>query len=455
MQSFNAWMDDFHNKHRGLKPPKKWFENVENSHSEIRNRLGGINKIIPVQLDEIQIPIDFSEIKEEITKLAYLIPGYFIQYKFEFGKLCVPLIPSGDFQGMRWGKHIQTWMKKDGLKTQENVDASKVNNVLSTLGEKWSRCKTEKNSLEVCISTDPKAFASLGYYGPDRDSCFKQKGQNQLHKYILGQFKNSYVVLVGKSIDPDIAKNDNVVSRLWGIANDDMSVWNVCNVYSQPRFPEGSIHQAIEKAFSTIIGVKKAKKASGKLKIAPVYQNKVINWSLFDPKIEFNPQVFDVPTGNGLEKLKYCKNCKDLFGQDHELNVADITYYLCDNCLYIAKKCEYSGSLTLNPLISAYDKNEKPIWISSNLVSLNVFAHCSVTNCYFLTENLKPLNELAYISEMAIRAYNYKKCPNCDFYCQNLHEICNKKVCPNCYAMISKEQNESIKCFDAISRIEY
>jgi hypothetical protein len=249
---FEEWYYNFIAKFGGYEPAnlRNWFDIVQEKHIDLREQIGGIRTHTTYELPEYQGPADAKDCEKLISRIKEIMPRYLRDSKLTEEHLLSGSMPNG----MRTSKHI---IRYAGSKYDMSLEhRSELMKIISALGEKWANAKTTSQEITVTISTSAKGFASIGHYGPDNISCFKQSGSNASNKYALGRLKNTFVVLLRESItrvhEPIDSKS--TFARLWGFFNPDENVVNFCNYYPVAGFMEGNAFEACKLEAATMLG---------------------------------------------------------------------------------------------------------------------------------------------------------------------------------------------------------
>jgi hypothetical protein len=252
------WLQHFTDKHNeGYFPPRirSWMNEVDSSHSQIRNILGGDKIVLTFELKNIQ---DKAEDCNQLLKEILLkIPYYLVTYGFSIDDLKYPIIkPYNAKNPVRTIKHILTYAEKNNSPNLEII--KKLTN---KLGEEYAKAKTENKKVAIVLSTTPQAFALLGHYGVDKDSCFGQRGVNSKHKFVLATVKNTFVITIrdidetGKYPEDEFAEQDKcpILGRMWGFLDAKDRVLNICNYYGAKGFLSGNAIRILKKTAAKVL----------------------------------------------------------------------------------------------------------------------------------------------------------------------------------------------------------
>ncbi len=436
---FKQWYRDFTKKYGGFQTSDKWVKRVEENHQKLRDMIGGVRLTRAIELKDVVPAVNFDDIDKPTLSLLSMIPKYFFDYKFNRKDLCVPTVQKGDNAGTKWGKHIQTWCKRNNV-DKETID--KIAKITSALGEAWARSKTQKVTMHVTLTTDPKAFCLIGHYGVDNGSCFRQHGCNQTHKYMIGQTLNTYVLLVSSEPDgfeqahDDLNAKFPLLARYWGVANDELDIFGLVNWYQKKNEPEGNVYNATEQFFAELLGVEKIKRHNDQIKVPPVYQNKVVNWCVCKPSKPFSPQTFIMAQGQ-LNDFVPCELCKETFTNGSEGSPVD-GKYVCNECKSQLQTCQHSRKLTFKKLVKALSHDGKEIMVSSQFVDERIYIEFD--GLFYHNKLLIKLENNHFIKKEEGKD-TYVKCKTfgCSYYI-NTKE--SRIICRKCEAA-SKEMNKS------------
>lgn len=421
-ESFNSWItEDFNKRHKGFVPKniKKWYDNIESSHGEIRKLLGGTKYENTIKLKSQQNPANRNEAMPIIASLVGLIPGYLRDYQLTSESLLLPTIPRGSHNAQKISKHIKTYAQE---RYDLGSDASKeIDRLLSELGTLWSKARTNESELTVTISTTPKGFALLGHYGPDSDSCFRQGSDKTDHKYIFGQSKNTFVITISKFYE-EKKKHVNV-ARCMGFANDDMTVFSLANYYFLPKFQEGDAIEAIKQTFEKLVG-KPLNFVENVVSYSVVYHNPYGNWALSTNE-NIDRQVLKANV-LGI-KLFICEHC---FSEEKSSNgwVFIDGKECCNSCISMANTCALSKEFTFRDLVELIDKDGDTILVHPDL---SVYPKCSICN-HNAMSTTKTKNNLS-VCERCLDP-NFHFCDKCEQYVAN-DDICQfseEDICTLC-----------------------
>lgn len=437
-QEFDAWFDNFHKQNKGMRVPPTWFDTFEKRHDKLREKLGGVSKSSVIEVDSISNPLEYNDIKDQLNKLIALVPEYFNQASQTINPmdLTVPF-KKNEKSEVRWGKSIQQYIKR--LKNKD-INEQEVNKVLSQLGEKWARCKIAKQPVAIEVTTDPRAFALLGHYPTDQNksgswSCFKQGAGHQMHKYMLALQENSYIILAGEKTGLVDSLND-VKMRGWGIANGDLDIFNVCNVYFYKGTQEAIYLKSLDSFFSEFLGTKKPIKISNKISVVGVFQNKHVNLSYTGPNVNFLHQEYIIKPTDGLDNMVHCARCRQA---DYSPVLLDGARY-CEECVRLySYVCDLSGERTFQRLYAVRDRTHNVIKVLQRYIADGTFVACALTGSFCHRDDMVLWLDGSKVSKFEVEERKYPKCESCDKYGPSVtkHPHKEQKLCQLCITTVS------------------
>jgi hypothetical protein len=362
---FTEWYNDFTKKYQGFLI-EDFATQVDASHTELRKFLGGINKQFEIELGDLDKPCDFAEIDELTQNLAANIPQYFDVHGLKRKDFAISNVNIANFTHLKWPKHISVWMSK--AKVDESVQKT-VGDILARLGGVWKKNKTEAQKIYTMISTDPVAFARIGHFSVDSDSCFQQKASNQSHKYILGISPDSFVFLVSDQplqITDDEESNPKILARCWGFFDEKYERANLNNLYYRQRYPEGNILQSIKRTFDQLFGTESIV-TDDILEVSPLYLNKGFrrSFSKTNPSSVARLKVKQIDLSSYIR----CMICKI---QRYRTKTERTTDGLvCIPCAKDLLVCQHSQLKTFHKALNeVYNEKNKIIHVCPSLLSL-------------------------------------------------------------------------------------
>ena len=409
-----------------LENASKWFDKVEANHQPLRKFLGGVRThkecdIEPDKEEQIEgvAPDRVLPIYEQIYRA---IPNFFYAYNIPPQKFCSPFYTTiHSTRKTKWGKFITAWMDRNGPITENQQKL--VDQALAELGQLHAEVKVNKIKLFLNLTTDPAAFVRLSSYGVDAGGCFGNGGLNDIHRFMIGQTPHSFVGLISRNkpiLDEKTADTDNIVLRMWGVADPSMKAFHIFNTY--PRTPTyvGSIMRCLSDGFSQVIGVPVTMKANC-IKTEGVFYNPQSHKVYHDPEFrwDYDRLVMDI---SGLEEYRRCFKCGHM-GLD--LRQTDI-YQVCTGCrARLGKPCAITGEITVDRYEIMY-KGKKSVVLRSIFEEQS--ATCKYTQNSYLKEDLELDSTGEYVSLDYAKA-SMKKCKNPQCSRWNNRE---NKTCGSC-----------------------
>ncbi len=346
---FKSWYEDFESKHSHSDLANEaWFDKVQEQHQAIRELIGGIRLGRKVNLQAAQDAADEKACKPLFAQLENILPTIRSNIPDEnMNKLLMPTISLGSHKALRTGKAINSWASNI-LHNDRNKAAKlkQVNNIVAKLGQYWARSRTDNVEHDVLLTTSARAFALLGHYGPDGDSCFKQGSGNQHFKYNLAQCENSYVLLIKN------AKSRNI-ARMWGFPSKKFDVFNICNVYFKEGVQEGNMIETLKSFFGSILktNIDEMRMFENKIDVGEeVYQNDYGNWS-FTALDKIGHQVLNT------DHLGFkCPHCDEKYDNQEDWGEVD-EEMVCENCVDKANICDISDKRSFKETVQAVDQD--------------------------------------------------------------------------------------------------
>ena len=234
---FSSDIQAFLDENAGFEPDLKWEDRVNESHGHIRKLFGGNTLTLEYKTDATYEGIPSEDAHKIYKYLKNNCPDYLNKYNIYANCFIKERINSNkpkSNNSHKWTKHIPEYFKRNDL-----VPPLDLSSFISDLGETYAKYKNKKVTLYVVATTEPIAFTMMGHMGADGNSCFRQSSQNPHHKFILGQTKGSFVVLISDSpLDityKGLHKSESVLARLWGIHDPQSEKTAICNYYSNPN----------------------------------------------------------------------------------------------------------------------------------------------------------------------------------------------------------------------------
>ncbi len=395
---------------------RSWFNRTERNHKQLREFLGGVTKTIKSDIVETNVAADFDEVEKPSCTIYTNIPKFFDNNGLSWPSMAKPVfILEGQKRPTKWTKAISQYMVKN--KVSQDVQ-NIVNKQLSILGEVWSKYQSRKLTLYFTLTTHPKAFVSIGHYGNvDNRSCFKLAGVNEIHKFMIGQTKNSFVGLVSsKPIDfeEQYSFGSDVLTRFWGIADPSFKAMYTFNNYPKTPKYEGSVLKCILEGFSNVLGDAAELRENGKVRPYGVYFNdesdKAYHASDFVWPNE-EPIKIQIDSDH-LEVYRKCVKCHARATKEKTVDQIEFGHY-CQECIKrYSWKCGLTGELTVT------EPNQ--VWINDVVVNVGYYAYikhcerCFLSNKLYLKTDLAPwLNSAGYVHPKTAIAMGKVQCENC------------------------------------------
>jgi hypothetical protein len=444
-KEFLKWYDDFIKQNPGFRAGIDWFNAIETSHADLRKKIGGVNLVKDMILKDVQNPIDFSLIDKPTERMLVIIPKYFHEYEVRRPDFCEPTLKRNPkFAGMKWSKHISTWMERDKV---DDAIQKEVNDIISKLGEVWIKAKTKDVTAKVLLSTDPKAFNLVGYYGPDNVSCFRQNGGNHIHRYRLAQTPGSFILLVGENEDLIRPDPPGLWGRFIGFASPDLNAFSLVNYYPKKGYPEGNILMAVDKFMGDLLGTENPTKVDNQITLRDIFQNKIINRTYHAPGYKFAGHIVN-GVQKGLDNLTACNKCNAVHIFANLINVGDI--YCCKECSDKTVLCGLTGKKSFGPLVEVMtDKGS----IQAAMEHLGKrFFECSLTNKYFMPDLVQKMSNGHLASIAYIKEQQMPTCPLCRLPTKVLVAHGNQKICRSC---VNRKNPQSYSQYGTISGATY
>lgn len=356
---FLTWFGDFIGRHEGFKPSNvsRWFDRVEKSHTSLRALLGGTRFEKKIKIKSQQGSLNPEDVYDEVNVINQLLPGFLNYHGYDASVLLTPNINQGSHSSTRIAKTIQTYAAKQVKDRRLTTNGlQEIETMLSKLGEKWGKARTSDIELDVTITTSAKAFALLGHYGPDIDSCFRQGSERPIQKYVLGQTDNSFVCLISQH---DKVKNkDRVVSRSFGFFTDELKIAHFCNYYFRPGFAEGDGIAAITSVMNSL-WKDAVEFHENKMVIhgSPdsIYHNPYGKWSFSKGK-NTNVNTTIVYPNENFIRFFLCLVCGREARADTYWGEIDGNF-VCEICVDRAPRCELTGKRTFKMLQQVLDQD--------------------------------------------------------------------------------------------------
>ena len=391
-----------------LKNPAGWFDKLEESHQAIREKLGGVNKIVEIHIsDEHAVSeASYDDCRYQISALKTYLPALFNTYNYRGQELCVPLSP----RGMKWGKVFSQWMDK-----HHTSDASRaaINKTLAELGEIWARNKVSQKKMYMNITTEPMAFAKIGHFGVDAGSCFGVGGLNEIHKLIIGQTPGSFVGLVGNDKCDVESQRACPRTRFWGFADEDFKAFHTCNIYPRTPTNGGDILVAMKLGFKNIIG-EDVEVTNDRVVVSGVYHNNDSSRSYHVVGHDTARTIKEINTNDaGIEQYRKCMLCGKFKGEHEEFENFHLAQY-CLNCVsrYGADRCPITNE-RLYENITVHDPQRGDIKVALK-ARLLAYPRCELDRKYYHVSEMALTKGNLWVYKGNIEKYDMVLCEHCN-----------------------------------------
>lgn len=234
---FTKWYSDFRERTNNLpvlKNPKKFAEDVKNSHKDIRKLFDGENLFLEIKTNNKEADLDMNLAYNYYTRLMQYIPNYFYNYKLNYPVLRSSLLLKNNSDrknDIKLSKHILTYAKSLKLPKESYQSLVKIVNDLS---KDWEKTKTSEQTTYVALLTGAKDFVSISNLpntGED-GSCWR----NSMNRMTFGSLENTFVILMS---DVEMNKDnyqEAAKSRILGWYNFKDNVLNFTNRYYLGRY---------------------------------------------------------------------------------------------------------------------------------------------------------------------------------------------------------------------------
>lgn len=389
---FALWFTGFIDGHRGLCPSdlSGWFDNVQKNHQDIRNFIGGVRLIKDIKLKEEQTRLYPEEYEKFSQELFGNVPFWKSMRQLSSDILASPKCEDQHERTVKTAKFVRSTIENYLLslnlrKTDHDEILKRTDVLLSKLGERWALMKTGGSSVNVRMTTSANAFALLGHHVCDSKSCFRQGKENDRHKYILGQSKDTFVVLLNR--------NDVRIARFWGFANANKTAISVCNGYYTKGSQQGDTLGALHGFFADLWKDKSVRMIENNISIRKgVYHNVGRpDWTFYvTPSITIQTPQW---TFGSISPHYICVQCNT----EHDMStrhLVDGTKDVCEDCfsrLPICNRCLTPTMKTMQDY-SYLRRSRGEYKVSCEKVCENCIVNermllCSMCNCFALPTN--------------------------------------------------------------------
>jgi hypothetical protein len=434
-QEFSNWYSSFLEDYGGVVVDGNWFARYEANHKNLQKFLGGISKTETVEVQLQEVPkIPEQLLVPYVNDLYRLIRGYFSEYNIDYLSMAFPNVSNPKFKNMKWGKHISTWMERSDVPEQTKIS---VNKILSKMGELWANAKIEYGKFDVTITTDPRAFIRIGtYYNTDTGSCFRPGSSNQIHKYIIGQSKNTFVGFVthpgyvlefNKSIQP--------VSRFFGFANDDFDRFTLFNMYPNHHNVDPRHLKCTDIFFHKLLGESTTNFVERRAYVRNIYLNPKPIRTYFNKN---NPITKKEILDCDVENLKEHKRCVSCVQAHPDIRTFDGQDY-CPNCSRNAVQCDWSGEMTMRTF-PARNYDNKNINVSNRFAE--DFEVCQATDLHYPKDTFVETCAKHRVSSLSMTYHGAQKCASCNRFMFDCNSRRSISECPTCAKKVNKKKKQ-------------
>jgi hypothetical protein len=201
-----------------------WIEKVDQSHTEVRELLGGVRRNFQFSCKNEQQIHALDDCSAYVNAVVNCMPEYLSTYGLEKEDLAYPNLKK--CKNISTTKHILGYADRAKI-TGYNLDC--VRSYVTSLGNVYARRKAVTGEFSVTISTHPKAFCQIGSYGIDNSSCFMQGAFNSDKKYTYGAHKDTAVFLIREGINDLHEDKKGVICRALITFTEGCQIMNLSN----------------------------------------------------------------------------------------------------------------------------------------------------------------------------------------------------------------------------------
>lgn len=246
-KEYVEWETDFRKRNNFRQAAlQDWFNIVQKSHSDLRNKLGGFGCELDITFENVNRNLSNEVFKPIISNITNLLPTLSEDmYKYYNATLDALKLPSvnaykdASTHRMIKSSTIILNCAKSRMLAQDKME--ELQDLLSQLGRYYLIYSTKPCDAKIILSTETKAFIQLGFHqGIDVGSCFT----NGYSKYYLGAGKDSFVI--------HYYENNKHLARMWGSFTGDCDIMNVSNLYMSKGTHEGNILTAAKMLYGII-----------------------------------------------------------------------------------------------------------------------------------------------------------------------------------------------------------
>lgn len=267
---FVRWVEDFVRRSDGILPERNWLQRVDKAHQKIRKQIGDVRCIVDIKLDKnsgcTNVP---KRLLNELEGFVGTIVGKegLNKAKIDFSILNDVTTVDNHKREVRTSRFIRRQLEKvvkDHISTvKKNGSASPLtfSHIMSTIDRRLSDIASSQliadpgDEYRMIFTTSAKAFLLLGHYGPDNDSCFRNKRDNEHNKFTLGLCQDSAVIILQLKKKGD--KSFSNISRYWAfLSQDHKSAIAVCNGYHSGRMNNNNSRTLLKLGLSKVMNTK-------------------------------------------------------------------------------------------------------------------------------------------------------------------------------------------------------
>jgi hypothetical protein len=370
---FEQWFfSDFIKRNGGVYPKniKRWLSTLDERHERIRKVLGGDRVDMSISAQAVKMAASGPEYEEIVDELVSLFPSYLQDNQLDRNAFASPTIPRGSHNAIKISKHFMSYA---GRRLEEFPAAvakqtiERANKCFSKLGAVWGKSSNNEVCASVTISTTPRAFALLGHYGPDQESCFRQGSDKTLDKYVVGQTPETFVATISMPSEKAPSKHRNVARAIGFLSPRSDYIFNTFNYYFTPGLAEGDAIALLTKAFGQLVGREKCVFLERYLAIEQgVFVNDYARWTFNFSDGPTDAQELS-PDQNGV-KIFVCPVCNRKHKTDDYWAKID-GYFVCELCASKSNVCEVSERRTFRSLIEIVDIRGNFVMVHPDIAS--------------------------------------------------------------------------------------
>lgn len=424
---FFDWLNkSFLTRHGGFFPKfqDRWYNNVEDTHKDLRELIGGVRLNKQITINSKQNPAPINQYGDLADGICKVLPEYLDFYGFDKSIFALPSIPQGNHNVIKLSKHIFNHANvryHNGL--LQSDDLRKIDKLISELGTVWSKNKCNSMTVDVSLSTSHKAFALLGHLGPDNNSCFNQQSDKPQHKYTLGQSKDTFVITVSQ-YNKEKGKDKNL-ARCIGFLSYNKKVFHTSNFYFAEGFCEGDFLEILKEFFKSFWQDEVTVAENVNSITNKFYQNEYGIWSFGKGSIRIEPE--ELRCNAHLISTFVCPHCLRGYKDPSEWYELDNELY-CFKCIALANICEITKRKTLLELEPVLNTDNKMVLAHPDVArAMQKCVNCDMPSMRLINVGGEQICNDCIES-------NYSECDFCGELVndENLEELENLDICPKC-----------------------